>query len=51
MQGDFDTVKRMIELGEDVNQKSLGMSPAIFAAATIKQKYFNCLLIMARTLL
>ncbi len=32
MQGDYDTVKRMIELGEDVNQKSLGMSPAIFAA-------------------
>ncbi|MDO6519226.1 Ankyrin repeat-containing protein [Zobellia uliginosa] len=32
MQGDFDTVKKLIELGEDVNQKSLGMTPAIFAA-------------------
>ncbi|MFX0557364.1 ankyrin repeat domain-containing protein [Maribacter sp. CXY002] len=32
MQGDFVTVKRMIELGEDVNQKSLGMTPAMFAA-------------------
>ncbi len=32
MQGDIDTVQRMIELGEDVNQKSLGMTPAMFAA-------------------
>jgi ankyrin repeat protein len=32
MQGDYDTVKRMIELGEDVNKKSLGMSPEIFSA-------------------
>ncbi len=32
MQGDLDTVQRMIELGEDVNQKSLGKTPAIFAA-------------------
>ncbi len=30
--GDLDTVKKMIELGEDVNRKSLGMTPAIFAA-------------------
>ncbi len=32
MQGDFETVKRLIDLGEDVNKKSLGMTPAIFAA-------------------
>ncbi len=32
MQGDIETVKRMIDLGEDVNKKSLGMTPAIFAA-------------------
>jgi len=32
MQGDIDTVKRLIDLGEDVNEKSLGMTPAIFAA-------------------
>ena len=32
MKGDLDTVKKMIELGEDVNQKSLGMTPAHFAA-------------------
>jgi len=32
MQGDIDMVKRLIDLGEDVNKKSLGMTPAIFAA-------------------
>ncbi len=32
MKGDFETVKKLIELGEDVNQKSLGMAPIHFAA-------------------
>ncbi|KAB7529464.1 ankyrin repeat domain-containing protein [Flagellimonas olearia] len=32
MQGDVDTVRKMIQLGEDVNQKSLGMTPIHFAA-------------------
>ena len=32
LQGDIHTVKRLIDLGEDVNKKSLGMTPAIFAA-------------------
>jgi ankyrin repeat protein len=32
IEGDVETVKRLIELGEDVNQKSLGKTPAIFAA-------------------
>jgi len=32
MQGDIETVKKLIDLGEDVNKKSLGMTPAIFAA-------------------
>ncbi|WP_299801256.1 ankyrin repeat domain-containing protein [uncultured Maribacter sp.] len=32
IQGDLETVKRLIDLGEDVNQKSLGMTPAMFAA-------------------
>ncbi|HCO86118.1 MAG TPA: hypothetical protein DIT95_21670, partial [Arenibacter sp.] len=32
VEGDLETVKRLIELGEDVNQKSLGKTPAIFAA-------------------
>ncbi|WP_431127165.1 ankyrin repeat domain-containing protein [Flagellimonas flava] len=32
VQGDVDTVKKLIELGEDVNKKSLGMAPIHFAA-------------------
>ncbi len=32
VKGDYDTVKSLIALGEDVNQKSLGMTPAMFAA-------------------
>jgi len=32
MQGDIDTVRKLIALGEDVNKKSLGMTPVIFAA-------------------
>jgi ankyrin repeat protein len=32
LKGDIETVKSMISLGEDVNEKSLGMTPAIFAA-------------------
>ncbi|HMB62216.1 MAG TPA: ankyrin repeat domain-containing protein [Eudoraea sp.] len=44
MQGDYDTVKRMIELGEDVNQKSLGMSPAIFAARYNKAEILQLLI-------
>lgn len=32
MQGNIETVKRLLDLGEDVNKRSLGMTPAIFAA-------------------
>lgn len=32
IKGDLETVKRLIDLGEDVNQKSVGMTPAMFAA-------------------
>nr|WP_299385230.1 ankyrin repeat domain-containing protein [Allomuricauda sp.] len=32
VKGDVDAVKKLIELGEDVNQKSLGMAPIHFAA-------------------
>lgn len=32
VKGDVDTVKKLIELGEDVNQKSLGMAPLHYAA-------------------
>lgn len=44
MQGDVATVKRMIDLGEDVNQKSLGMTPAIFAARYNKAKILKVLI-------
>lgn len=32
VKGDVETVKKLIELGEDVNQKSLGMAPLHYAA-------------------
>ncbi len=32
VKGDIETVKKLIELGEDVNQKSNGMTPAMYAA-------------------
>ncbi|WP_273567805.1 ankyrin repeat domain-containing protein [Maribacter halichondriae] len=44
MQGDIETVKRMIDLGEDVNKKSLGMTPAIFAARYNKAEILKILI-------
>ncbi len=32
VKGDTDTVKKLIELGTDVNQKSNGMTPLMYAA-------------------
>ena len=32
VKGDLDTVKKLIELGADVNEKSNGMTPAMYAA-------------------
>ncbi len=32
VKGDLDTVKKMIEFGSDVNQKSEGMTPLMYAA-------------------
>ncbi|MEL6304773.1 MAG: ankyrin repeat domain-containing protein [Bacteroidota bacterium] len=32
IRGDIETVKKLIDLGEDVNQKSLGKTPVHFAA-------------------
>lgn len=32
VKGDIETVKKLIELGADVNQKSNGMTPAMYAA-------------------
>lgn len=44
MQGDIETVERMIELGEDINQKSLGMTPAMFAARYNKAEVLQLLI-------
>ncbi len=44
MQGDIDMVKRMLELGEDINQKSLGMTPVMFAARYNKAEVLQLLI-------
>ena len=44
MKGDINTVKRLIDLGEDVNSKSLGMTPAIFAARYNKVEILKVLI-------
>jgi ankyrin repeat protein len=44
MQGDTETVKSLIALGEDVNRKSLGMTPAIFAARYNKAEILQLLI-------
>ena len=44
LQGDLDMVRRLIALGEDVNQKSLGMTPAIFAARYNKVEILELLI-------
>lgn len=44
MQGDVDTVKKLIELGEDVNQKSLGKAPIHYAARYNKVEVLKVLI-------
>ncbi|WP_047247680.1 ankyrin repeat domain-containing protein [Maribacter thermophilus] len=44
MQGDIDTVQRMIELGEDINKKSLGMTPVMYAARYNKVEVLKLLI-------
>ncbi|MBS9464220.1 ankyrin repeat domain-containing protein [Flagellimonas sp. 389] len=44
VQGDLDTVKKLIELGEDVNQKSLGMAPIHYAARYNKPEIMELLI-------
>jgi len=44
LQGDINTVKTLIELGEDVNQKSLDMTPAMFAARYNKAEILELLI-------
>ncbi len=42
--GDIDTVRKLISLGEDVNQKSLGMTPAILGARYNKAEILELLI-------
>ena len=44
MSGDIDTVKKLISLGEDVNKKSVGMTPAMFAARYNKPEILQLLI-------
>lgn len=44
IQGDLDLVKKMIALGEDVNQKSLGKTPAHYAARYNKPEILELLI-------
>lgn len=44
IQGDLELVKKMISLGEDVNQKSLGKTPAHYAARYNKPEILKVLI-------
>ncbi len=44
MEGDIETVKKFISLGEDVNRKSVGMTPAMFAARYNKPEILKLLI-------
>ncbi len=44
LQGDAETVSKMIQLGEDVNQKSLGKAPIHFAARYNRAEILKVLL-------
>ncbi|WP_350285206.1 ankyrin repeat domain-containing protein [uncultured Croceitalea sp.] len=44
MKGDIETVKKLIEQGENVNEKSLGMTPAHFAARYNKSEILQVLI-------
>ncbi len=44
LKGDVDTVKKLIELGEDVNKKSMGMAPIHFAARYNKAEILGLLI-------
>lgn len=44
VQGDIETVRKLIALGEDVNDKSLGMTPAILAARYNKAEILELLI-------
>ncbi|MEN1784582.1 MAG: ankyrin repeat domain-containing protein [Bacteroidota bacterium] len=44
IKGDLEMVKKMIDLGEDVNQKSLGKTPAHYAARYNKPEILELLI-------
>ncbi|WP_405413389.1 ankyrin repeat domain-containing protein [Maribacter sp. Asnod1-A12] len=44
IQGDVEMVKKLIVLGEDLNQKSQGMTPAMFAARYNKAEILEILI-------
>lgn len=44
MNGDVETVKKFIELGEDINKKSVGLTPAMFAARYNKAEILQILI-------
>lgn len=44
IKGDVETVSSLIDLGEDVNQKSLGMTPAMYAARYNKVEILKLLI-------
>jgi len=44
MQGDVETVTKLIQLGENVNQKSLGMAPIHYAARYNKVEVLKTLI-------
>lgn len=44
VKGDFDTVKKLVDWGSDVNQKSIGMTPAMYAARSNRVKILKLLI-------
>ncbi|WP_121666040.1 ankyrin repeat domain-containing protein [Mesonia aquimarina] len=44
MKGNINVVKQLIDLGEDVNQKSLGKTPAMYAARYNKAEVLSLLI-------
>lgn len=44
VKGDFDTVKKLVEWGADVNEKSIGMTPAMYAARSNRVKILKLLI-------
>ena len=44
VKGDIELVKKLISMGEDVNRKSLGKTPAIFAARYNKAEILKLLI-------